>query len=212
MKKVKQTIFLVCGLLLTLAAVPVFAQENDRIQLNKRPLQDLADLVSEKIAQGKFDLTKPFSIQLEGVLNKDGKLDPKKSKFNKGEGDAAMIEIGKSFIQSINDSGFFYYLKQLGIEKVNLTLSQDETTVKGIIKSELPTQEKAKTIASGLNGLFVMAKTLNKGDDVKILLENWHTEADAKNLSISFAAPRGEIHEFVVRELRKIKEKKQANR
>ena len=161
MKKSVKNIFLVCGLLLTLAAFPVFAQEADQFRLDKRPLQDLADLVNEKFAAGKIDLTKPFSIQLEGVLNEDGKLDPKKSKFTKGEGDTAMIEIGKGFIQAINDGGFFNYLKQLGIEKVNLTLSQDDATVKGIIKSELPTQEKAKTIASGLNAMFAIAKIQN---------------------------------------------------
>lgn len=212
MKKFNQIIFLVCGLLLTLAAFPVFAQEADQFRPNKRPLEDLANLVNEKVSAEKVDLTKPFSIQLEGVLKGDGKLDPKKSKFTKSEGDAAMIDVGKNFVEAINDSGLFYYLKQFGIEKVKITLSQDETTVRGIITSEFPSQERARTIASGFNAVFSLAKMQNKEDNVKVLLENWRTTTDAKNLSINFAAPIIEVQAFVKRELDKIALKKQSNK
>ena len=110
MKKIVQIVFLACGLLLTVAAFPVFAQE-EKVEINKMLFNNFVQIIKQKVDAGKIDLTESFSIELEGVLNKDGKLDAKKSKFTRSEGDAAMIEIGKSFIEAVGDSGFFRHLK-----------------------------------------------------------------------------------------------------
>jgi len=82
MKKFRQIVFLACGLLLTLAAFPVFAQEKsaDEFKINLRPMQDLAQVVSE---QSTVERAKNISsglnllVQMVSILDKDGqkKLD-----------------------------------------------------------------------------------------------------------------------------------------
>ncbi len=62
MKKFGKSVFLACGLLLMLAALPVLAQKN--VEINKKPLRDFADLVNQKIAGKKVDLNAPFSVEL----------------------------------------------------------------------------------------------------------------------------------------------------
>ena len=205
MKKFDKIIFLACGLLLTLAAFPVFAQKNT--ELNKKPLLDFADLLNQKIADKKVDLTKPFSVEVKGVLTKEGKLDSKTAKFTKSEGDAEMIEVGKGFIEAINDSGFFIYLSHLLVDNINFAISQDENRFTGIIKSEVATAQRANTTASGLKMLFQIVQTQTKNEDDRLLLSYFNVTANDKNLVINFVAPREEIQRLLEKNLEKTKTK-----
>jgi len=202
MKKFDKILFLACGLLITLAAFPVVAQEN--AELNKKPLLDFAVLLNQKIADKKVDLTKPFSVEVKGVLTKEGKLNPKTAKFAKSEGDAEMIKVGKSFIEAINDSGLFGYLSMLGVDKINFALSQDEKQVTAIIKSEVATAERAKTNASGFNIMLRVAQMQIKNEDDKLLLSYFNVIANDKNFVINFVAPQEAIQKLVEKNLEKL--------
>ena len=221
MKKFNRIVFLVCGLLLiTLAAVPVFAQQEaadgnqaKKTEINKKPFDDLAKEIRRKVAAKEVDLSKPFSIKLQGVLNKDGKLDRKTAKFAKGEGDAAMIEIGKSVIEAINDSGFFIYLSQLGAEKIDFTLAQDDTQTYVVFISELATVQRAMTAASGLNTLIKInsfsakndTKRLN--DETRILMDGMTVNGEDKKLVIKMAYEKSFVQELINRKLKESEKK-----
>ena len=202
MKKFGKIIFLACGLLLTLAAFPVFAQKN--VEINRKPLQDFSEYVLQMITEKKVDLTKPFLVELRGVLTKEGKLDPRMAAFTKSEGDAEMIKIGKSFIEAINASGFFAYLSELGVDRINFALSQDENRFTGVIKSEVATSERAKITASGLRSYFKAAQIQIKDEDDKLLLSYFDVTANDKNFVITFVAPREEIQRLVEKNLEKM--------
>ncbi len=233
MKKFNQIIFLACGLLLTLAAASVSAQEtvepNEKplegfaqgitqkvesgqvdqesvFRPNKKPLEKFAQIVKEKVENKQVDLTKSFSVEMVGVLKEDGKLDPKTSKFTKGEGDEAMIEVGKSFIEAFNDSGLFYYLKQMGIEKIRFVFGQDETRTYGVITSEMPTAEKAKTIASGMNTLLGIAKMSlqqrQNNEDEENLINGALVRNTGKTLTLKMDYGKSVIQEMINRKLK----------
>ncbi len=211
MKKIVQIVFLACGLLLTLAAFPVFAQE-EKVEINKMPFNNFVQIVKQKVDAGKIDLTESFSIELEGVLNKDGKLDAKKSKFTRSEGGTAMIEISKSFIEAVGDSGFFRHLKDLGIEKLNLTLVQDDNQIHASVVSEVETSQRAMTISSGLNMAAQIVRTKrdemkNISDDEKILINGLKVSNDGKTLTIKVAYEKSVIQEMIKRKLKEIEVK-----
>src|SRR5687768_8765744 len=126
MRKFLKQISFICGLLLLLAAFPVFAQEkhSDEIVVNKKPLQDWASFLFDKIEKNEVDLTQSFLVELDGELTKEGKLDKQKSKFIRTEGDVQMVEIAKRAIEAFHDSGMFNYLLNLGIKKVNVVYAQ----------------------------------------------------------------------------------------
>lgn len=216
MKKCRKIGFLFCGLLLMLVAVPLFAQDGNqagKIEINKRPLDDLAKEIRRKVAAKEVDLGNSFSIKLQGVLKKDGKLDPKTANFAKSEGDAAMIEIGKGFIEAVNASGFFTYLSQLGTEKIDFTLAQDDNQTYAVIISELSTAQRAMTAASGLNSLIKLASfsakndTKKLNDETRILIDGMTVNGEDKKLIIKMAYEKSFVQEMINRKLKESEKK-----
>ena len=216
MKRLKRTIFLFCGLFLTLAAVPVFAQQ-EKNEINKMPFNQFALTLKQKVDAGEVDLTKKFSVELEGVLKKDGRLDPKQSKFTKSAGDAAMVEVGKSFIETFSDSGFFRYLKDLGIEKFNLAFASDDNQVYAEIVSELETPARAKTITSALTSmipLFLKADGAGQrklNDDERIFISGISVKSENAKLMIKFAYEKSVIQELINSKLKLIERTRTAS-
>ena len=214
MKKFNPIIFLACGLLLTLAAFPVFAQNVQENKINSKPFQDFVSFISQEVSSGKVDLTKPFAIELEGILTKEGKLDAKKSKFTKSEGDAKMVGIAKDFIEAVNSSGLFGYLRNLGIEKIKFALVQDDSQIYGGIVSEQESAQRAMTVSSGFNTLLRMVSLMDESkqkrlsDEEKIFLQGVTANNEDKNLTLKFAYQKSVIHEMINRGLQELKQKK----
>ncbi len=146
-------------------------------------------------------------IELEGVLNNSGRLDAKKSKFTKTAGDAAVIEIGKSFIEAASDSGFLSYLKSFGVEKLRLTLVQDDKQIYADVIGEVETSQKAASISKSLNSAaqIVRAKEderKNLRDDEKILIGGLRASSDGKTLVIKVAYEKSVIQQLINRMLK----------
>jgi len=211
MNRLIQKVFLACGLLLTLAAFPVFAQEKNP-EINIMPFRDFTRTLKQQVDAGKIDLTKSFSVELEGVVTKDGRFDTKKSKFAKSEGDEVMIEAGKNFIIAVGDSGFLQYLKSFGVEKINLTLVQDEKQIYSNIDSELETEQRAKAISSMLNTAVQMVRAKkdemkNMREDERILINGLTATSSGKTLVIKAAYEKSVIQELINRQLKEIEVK-----
>lgn len=203
MKKFSQITLFICGLLFTLAAFPVFAQ-NQPVELNKKPLQDFGEIVSSRLKKKEVDLTKPFLIELRGTLNEEGKFDNQTTRFVRAEGDEQMIEIGKSSIKAINDGGFFIYLRQLGIENFILNISQDEKQFKAAITSETNTEERARTMGSALNGVIMMSRHKVKEENYRLFLANSSVSTEGKNFSIKVSMPSDKFQEIIKSEINKL--------
>lgn len=208
MKKFGKIIFLACGLLLTLAAFPVFAQED--IEINKQPLQDFGEYVLEKVSKKEVDLTKNFLVELQGTITADGKFDrdPKKSRFVKTEGDQAMTDVAKFAIEAIGDSGLLNFLKGLGIDKANFILQQDNDQLYASITSDQKTEQEAKIVSSRLNALISIGKFTVKEEAAKILLNAAKVESQGKNFVLNFKLPKPIAQDMINRQLQKLEAKK----
>jgi len=213
MSRFVKSFFLLCGLILTLAAFPVLGQENSNgIEINKKPLKDLAESVKVK----KIDWAKPFRVELEGSLTKEGKFDQKKTKITKSEGDAELAEVVKQAFAAVSDSGWLGYLRNQGIEKIKISSAQNSETFSVSVISQLPTPERANTISSGLNSLVNIVLMLDKngtkklGDDEKKLLSSTRTTVQEKTVNINVSLSANDFQEMLKRQISGLKEKTEA--
>jgi hypothetical protein len=215
MKRLKRLTFLLCGILLTFAAFPVFAQKEtaEEIKINKRPLQDLGDMLKEKLGKGEVDLSQPFKVSVEGVLTKDGKFDASldkeggkpKTQFVIVEGDEQMVDVAKSAIEAVGESGWFGYLRSFGAEKIKITVAQNQTDFSALIEMEQATDERAKSMASALRLLLSSTKMVGKfGEDEKIIIGGFAAPRDSgKVVILNFALPKQIMQDMIQRNLKK---------
>lgn len=192
---------------------PVSSESVTDFQPNKKPLEDFADEILAKRAdvQKKLDLTKSFKVVMSGVLTEDGKLDPKKSRYVKlkdeEQGDQEMVNIAKDAIEAVNNSGLFYYLKTLGVDKVDFTLIQDDKQVYAIISSSQKDENKAKSVSSGFNTLLSLAKLKVKEDELKTLLDSAKVEPQGKNFVLNFTIDKPTAQQMIEKKLQEAEAK-----
>lgn len=205
MKRLLFSIFLLGGLSFALAAVPVYAQKPNEIVINKKPLRDFALTVKTK----RVDWTKPFLVEVEGVLTKDGKLT--QAEIVKTDGDKELTEIAQQGVLAVGDSGWLGYLRMHGVDKIKFVIAQTAENFSFTFVSELPTPERAKVVASGMANIIAMALIADKngikklGDDERILLNNTKVTAGEKTANITFVMPASEFREMIRRRLNESK-------
>lgn len=181
------------------------------IEINRKPLTDFADDISSKWAAKEIDLNQPFVVVLNGVLTKDGKLDREKSKFDvtKQQGSPEMIDVAKMAIEAVGDSGFLTYLRSLDVERLTLTLVQNDEQIIARIVAEQKTVERARLVQSGLNGYIMFGKGAVKNpSDEKTLLDGAQVVAEGKNFVLNFALPKPVAQEMINRRLTEAQAKK----
>jgi len=184
------------------------------VEINKKPFEDLGDFVNESLAKNEIDLNKPFLVVMDGVITADGKLDRKKSKFVKAEGDEKMKEVARQAIEAVGNSGFLAYLKNSGVDRVTFTLVQDDKQINAIIVSDQKTPEKAGTTASGFNTLLSGLKLLDQNglkkldDNSRTLIENSKITSEGKNFVLNFALPKPVAQGIITKTLKERAEKR----
>jgi len=193
-------------------ATPMSSEAVTTLEINKKPLTDFADDVATKWDAKEIDLNQPFTVVMNGVLTADGKLDRDKSKFDvsKQKGDPKMIDVAKAAIEAVGDSNFLSYLKSLDVDKISITLVQDDTQVTAIITSSQKTPERAKVVASGLNS-YISAGKFKFSDpkaDERILLDSAKVTADGKNFVFNFVLPKPIAQDMINRKLKEAQAKK----
>lgn len=189
------------------AVKPKTDQEILAFQPNKKPLEDFRDLVKEKVNKKEVDLQSPFSITVDGVLTKEGKLDPKKTRFTNPSGDPKMIDVAKAGIEALNNSGVFTYLDKLGDKRIVMTLTQDQNGITAVVQSQVATEEEAARIASGFNTLISIGKMLRKGNDEAVLMENAKVTNQGKVFVMNFALPQAVAQDMIRRSLTETEKK-----
>ena len=191
----------------SVTATPKPFRTPTKFDINPKPLADFAyDLVKEWGAK-KIDLSRNFVVVLNGVLTPDGKLDRDKSKFDvtKQTGDKKMIKVAKAAILAVGDSNYLSYLRSLNVDKVTLSLSQDDARVTGTIAGAQTTAERAKVIATGLNMTITVGKIklTDPNSDERILLDGAKVTADGKRFVCTFILPKPVAQEMLTRKVKK---------
>lgn len=195
----------------TPSATPLSSEAVTSLEVNKRPLTDLLDEVADKSASNQIDLNQPFTVTLNGVLTKDGKLDPKKSKFDKSreKGDPKMIEVARRSLEALGQTGFLTYLRSLGVDNINIVLVQDDKQISAVITSSQKTPELARTISSGANGYITIGKMAAKNPSDELTLLNGATvTADGSNFVLNFVVPKPVAQEMINRKVKEAQAKK----
>jgi hypothetical protein len=191
---------------------PLGAVSQFNEKFNKKPLQDFADDVIVKTdGTNKIDLTKPFMVEMQGVLDKEGKLDTKKSRFIDDDGDPNMVVVAKSAIEAVNNSGLFSYLRDQGVEKVSFVLIQNDKELTAVIKGNLPNEEKARTVSSGISALLSVAKLTNRDEDLKTLMNAAKFTTEKKDFVMNFVLPKEDAHKLIDKKLQEARIKKSQN-
>jgi hypothetical protein len=184
------------------------------VEINKKPFEELGDNLNVKLAKKEVDLSKPFTVVLDGMIAADGKLDSKKSKFVKFEGDEQMVNVAKEAIEAVGNSGFLGYLKNIGVDKVKFTLVQDDKQIHVSIVSSQKDDNQAKSLASSFNALlsgliFADENGLKKLDEnSKTLVKNSKVTSDGKNFVFNFELPKPAAQDLINRTLKERAEKK----
>jgi len=183
-------------------------------EINRVPIEDLGDLINAKLEKNEVDLTKPFTVTIESTINAEGKFDAKNTKFVRAEGDEQMVEIAKQALKAMGDSGFLGLLKEKGIDKVNITLVQNDDEIYAIVLSDMKNPNTAKTAASELNLALQAAKfaddnNIKKLDETsRVLVDNSKLTSEGKNFRLDFKLPKQDAQVIIKQTLDKRAEKK----
>jgi hypothetical protein len=184
------------------------------IEINRKPFEDLGDIINAGLAKNEVDLNKPFAVILDGAITADGKLDPNKSKFVKSDGDPQMVAVAKSALEAVGNSGFLGYLKTNGIDRVNITLVQNDKEIFAMVISDQKTAEKAASTASGLNTMLQGARLLDKNGlktldpNSRVLVENSQISSEKNNFILKFTLPKEAGQAIINQTLKERAEKK----
>ncbi len=190
--------------------------------INRLPLKDLALKLIDRNSKNELDLGIPFLVRASGKLNKDGKLEKRTFRYIKAESaDPQMVRDVQDGIEAFNNSGFLQYLSDLSGKTLDLTLQQDETNLSATVQSEVETETRARSLATGLqigidwkikekqdmiakmeleNDPVKIAELQNDKDDLE-LLKNLKVEPDGKNLVIKFNVPKNVVLAMIKRKL-----------
>ena len=190
---------------------PLSSDAVTALEVNKKPLTDLAEVIATKWAANQIDLSQQFTVAMNGTLTNDGKLDPKKSRFDvsKEKGDQKMIDVAKEALEAVGQSGFLNYLRSLGVEKISIVIVQDDQQISAIITSSQKTPELARKVSSGANGYISIGKIAAKDPSDELTLLNGATvTADGNNFVLNFAVPKPIAQEMINRKLKEAQAKK----
>ena len=199
---------------------PITSNPVADVTINREVLKGWGKDIADKVDKKEVDLSKNFSVVADVTLTPDGKLDNSidkktkqpKSQFVKWEGDPQMIDVVKSAIEAIGDSGWLGYLKNQGVDRARLTFTQDDQQLYVVISSEMTSEEKARSVSSGLNGLIQGAligansNFIKLGDDEKTLLANARVTPDKKVMTLNFSLPKPLAQEMINRNVEKAKQ------
>lgn len=175
--------------------------------LNKRPMREQAEETIADVNANKIKLDSSFKVTVTGTLGlaKDGKTvvlkDPKPvvdktSPVN----DPEMEKLVQDWILAVGDAGWFGYLDKLKSKKIIITVEQNDTELVASVKADQPSENFAKTAASGLNGLLQIAATQVK-DDEKIFLESAKVTSEGNTFVLNFVMPKPVVQEMIQRKL-----------
>ncbi|HNQ14164.1 MAG TPA: hypothetical protein PKM58_01285 [Pyrinomonadaceae bacterium] len=191
---------------------------NGEVEINRRPLKNLAKKVKDSVGKG-MSLTTPFNVQAKGKLTEEGKIDSKNFNFTKSQGDERLVEIVKESVAAISDSGYLQYLKLLSGKNLDLQVTQDATGVNATVQSEMESDTRASSVSTLLSfaiGEFKKKKekaiaemqndpakaqeVLDEIDDLE-LLKAASVKTDGKKIVLQFFVPQETAAKLIERKL-----------
>jgi hypothetical protein len=185
----------------------VAVEDKFGVFLNKRPMRVKAEETIADVNANKVKLDSSFKVTVVGTLGlaKDGKtivlknakpvVDPKAPKT-----DPVMEKLVQDWILAVGDAGWFGYLDKLKSKQLTITIEQNDSELVASVKADQPSEDHAKTAASGLNTLLQIAATQVK-DDEKLFLEKAKVVNERNTFILNFAIPKPVVQDMIQRKL-----------
>ncbi len=183
------------------------------VKINKKVFEGLLDLAKT------VDTTQPFKVVMQATLTEDGKFDITEDKktgkpksffiLSEERGDEKIRNLVRTAIKNTGDSGWFGYLKELKVDKIVLTLTQDENKLVASLVSDQPNEKIAGTISSGLKGFINAAllfdeKNIKKlGDDERTLLKGATVTTNGKSFVLNFTLAKDDVQALIKAQIEK---------
>jgi hypothetical protein len=180
--------------------------------INKRPLVDQAKETLSQIQASKVKLDTPFKVVVEGTLGlgNDGKTivlkTPKQIKDPNIKNDPVIEKLVVDWILRVGDSGWLGYLDQLDqnkkvkARKVSIAVEQNSNEFLASVRSEQPSENEARSAASGLATILSVGATTLSGDE-QTFLKSATTTADGKFFVFNFKMPTTDVQQIIQRKL-----------
>jgi len=188
------------------------AADQNGIYINKRPLTDQAKQTIADLQANKVKLDVPFKVVVVGTLGlaKDGKTivlkNPKLVPDPNIKNDPTMEKLVSDWILRVGDSGWLGYLDKLDqkgklkTKNIQITVEQNNMDFLASIKSEMPSENEARTASSGL-GLLISGGILTTSGDEQTFLKSASTGVDGSSLIFNFKMPTADVQQVIQRKL-----------
>ena len=193
-------------------------QDQFGVFINKKPIKDQAKDTIARIDAKEVKLDDPFKVIVAGTLglSKDGKTvvlkDPTALPVDKNiPNNPAMAKLAQEWILRVGDSGWLGYLdrfdekKKIKSRRVIISVEQTDTDFKVSVRSEQPSENEARTAASGLNSTLGIAIPFAKGDE-QTFLKYAAPTSEGNTLVLNVNIPKPIFQEMVQRKLAEAKE------
>ncbi|HTH51617.1 MAG TPA: hypothetical protein VL501_06775 [Pyrinomonadaceae bacterium] len=184
----------------TVLAIAAFAftsfAQGDKIDTG--PLRDFGKSVQARIDKKELDVTRPFSVEMNAVITPDGKLDRNASKFTAESGDPKMVGVAKEAIFAAGDSGYFSYVRQLGLDHARINLSQTNDTFQANVFGE-QNAIKARMTAAGVDMILsIAAGNERNGANERLIIQNTHASAGGGGVNITCTLPAADFQRMIL--------------
>lgn len=197
MLKLSKLLF-IGGLLVMLAAIPVFAQHEETTpapDINRAPVKEVTRSVAEKLQKGEIDLGAPFSFEIELAADEAGNS---KLAVIKAEGDEKLIESAKAAVNALNESGYLRYLSAVGGKSLKASVSQDSSALSAGVTAEVESEARAKNLKMLVEQSIKVALDRNGTSEFdKEILKGVMIEAVGNKLSFKIAISKSLIQEHI---------------
>jgi len=184
------------------------------IFINKRPLTDQAKQTLADIQAKKVNIGMPFKVVIEGTLGygTDGKTVVLKNahvvKDPTIKNDPAMEKFVSDWILRVGDSGWLAYIDRIDskgkalTKKLQISVEHNNADFVASIRSELPSENQANSVSSGLSGLINVGLITTSGnDDEQNFLKSLKTTVQGNVLTLNFTMPSPQAMELIQRKL-----------
>ena len=176
----------------------VLGAEAQNLKINEQPLRDFAKTVQSQINSKQLDIKKPFSLEMAAVITDDGRLDKNASRFTSQTGDPKMVQTAKDAVMALGETGYFGYLKQLGIDRARMTVNQTSEAFSANVFGE-QNSFRAHMTASAINMFIpVAAGREDAPPEEKLVLQNTRASATDGGVNINCTLPAADFQRMIL--------------
>lgn len=191
-------------------AISVFAQTGSDSSAARRAVESPVAAAKRQYADGKLDLSAPFDIEAQAAIGSDGRIDANSIKYTRTDGDAALIELVKSHISTVNDSPYIQHLSTLGATSIVIRAKQDDAQFAGAAVLEMPNALRAMTVKSMLSTMLPMLRKQKESQEMSeadkrelALLNATSVTSSGRYVTVSLNMPKATFRDIVETELKK---------